>query len=152
MKEFWNLIQVIFTAIGGWIGYFVGGADEMFYTLLALVICDYITGVLCAIADKKLSSDVGFKGICRKILIFIMIGMANVIDVNVLGEPGVLRTAAIFFYIFNEGLSLLENSAYLGLPVPDSLRQVLEQLHHRAEKEGKAQDEDDTDKDDKDNH
>lgn len=136
MKEFWGWIQVVFAAIGGWAGYFVGGADEMFYALLILVVCDYITGVLCAIADRKLSSDVGFKGICRKVLIFIMVGIANVIDVNVLGEPGVLRTAVIFFYISNEGLSLIENSAYLGLPVPESMKRVLEQLHNRAEKEG----------------
>lgn len=149
MKDFWNGIQAVFAVIGGWAGYFVGGADEMFYALLILVICDYITGVLCAIADRKLSSDVGFKGICRKILIFVMVGIGNVIDVNVLGEPGVLRTAIIFFYISNEGLSLLENSAYLGLPVPDSLKQVLEQLHHRAEKESSRLKEEEAEKDEK---
>ena len=101
------------------------------------MVCDYITGVLCAINDRKLSSAVGFKGICRKVLIFILVGIGNVIDVQVLGTPGVLRTAIIFFYLSNEGLSLTENAAHLGLPVPEKLKAVLEQLHDRDEKEEK---------------
>ena len=70
MKEFWNVIQAIFAAVGGWLGYFLGGNDGLLYALLAFVVLDYITGVMCAVADKKLSSAVGFKGICRKVLIF----------------------------------------------------------------------------------
>ena len=101
---------------------------------------DYITGVMCAIADKKLSSSVGFKGICRKVLIFILIGIANALDIYVLDHAGVLRTAIIFFYISNEGLSLVENSAHLGLPVPDKLKDVLEQLHDRDGKESDKED------------
>ena len=136
MREFWCLMQMILAAIGGWIGFFVGGADGMVYALIAFVIIDYLTGVLCAVADKKLSSEVGFKGICKKVLIFVMVGVGNIIDVHVLGEQGILRTAIIFFYISNEGLSLLENAAHLGLPIPKKLKAVLEQLHDRAEKEG----------------
>ena len=137
MKEFWNTIQLVFAAVGGWLGYFLGGCDGLLYALIAFVVIDYITGVMCAIADKTLSSEVGFKGICRKVLIFLLVGIANIIDVQVLGAPGVLRTAVIFFYLSNEGVSLLENAAHLGLPVPDAIKTVLEQLHDRSDgKEG----------------
>lgn len=137
MKEFWNTIQLAFAAVGGWLGYFLGGCDGLLYALLAFVVIDYITGVMYAIADKTLSSEVGFKGICRKVLIFLLVGIANVLDVQVIGTGSVLRTAVIFFYISNEGVSLLENAAHLGLPVPEKIKTVLEQLHDRAEGEDK---------------
>lgn len=133
MKEFWGMIQMVFAGIGGWVGYFLGGCDGLMYALLAFVVIDYITGMMCAVADKKLSSEVGFRGICRKVLIFLLVGIANVLDVNVVGSGSVLRTAVIFFYISNEGVSLLENAAHLGLPVPEKMKAVLEQLHDRAE-------------------
>ena len=133
MKEFWNTIQLAFAAVGGWLGYFLGGCDGLLYALIAFVAIDYITGVMCAISDKTLSSEVGFRGICRKVLIFLLVGIGNIIDVQVLGSPGVLRTAVIFFYLSNEGVSLLENAAHLGLPVPDAIKTVLEQLHDRAD-------------------
>ncbi len=137
MKEFWNTIQLVFAAVGGWLGYFLGGCDGLLYALIAFVVIDYITGVMCAISDKTLSSEVGFRGICRKVLIFLLVGIGNIIDVQVLGSPGVLRTAVIFFYLSNEGVSLLENAAHLGLPVPDAIKTVLEQLHDRSDgKEG----------------
>ena len=107
----------------------------MLYALIAFVVIDYITGVFCAIADKKLSSEIGFKGICKKVLIFILVGVGNIIDTRIIGSGSVLRTAVIFFYISNEGVSLLENSAHLGLPIPQKLKDILEQLHDRAEKE-----------------
>lgn len=135
MKEFWNTIQLIFTAIGGWLGYFLGGCDGLLYALIAFVVIDYITGVMCAINDKSLSSEVGFRGICRKVLIFLLVGIANILDVQVVGTGSVLRTAVIFFYISNEGVSLLENAAHLGLPVPEKIKIVLEQLHDRSESE-----------------
>lgn len=135
MKEFWNSIQLVFTAVGGWLGYFLGGCDGLLYALIAFVVIDYLTGVMCAVAEKKLSSAVGFKGICRKVLIFLLVGIANVLDVQVIGTGSVLRTAVIFFYISNEGVSLIENAAHLGLPVPEKIKNVLEQLHDRAEKE-----------------
>lgn len=133
MKEFWNTIQLIFAAIGGWLGYFVGGCDGLLYALIAFVVIDYITGVMCAISDHTLSSQVGFRGICRKVLIFLLVGIANILDIHVLGNGSVLRTAVIFFYISNEGVSLLENAAHLGLPIPEKVKDVLEQLHGRAE-------------------
>ena len=132
MKQMWNSIQLAFTAVGGFLGWFLGGVDGFLYALIAFVIIDYITGVLCAIADKKLSSKVGFKGICRKVLIFILVGIGNILDIYVLGGTGVLRMAVIFFYLSNEGVSLLGNAAHLGLPIPERLKTVLEQLHERS--------------------
>ena len=135
MKEFWSVIQFIFAAVGGWLGWFLGGCDGLLYALIAFVVVDYITGVMCAVVDKKLSSEVGFKGIFKKILIFLLVGIANLLDVNIIGNGSVLRTAAIFFYLSNEGVSLLENATHLGLPVPEKLKSVLQQLHDRAEEE-----------------
>ena len=136
MKEFWNTMQMVFAAVGGWLGYFLGGCDGLLIALVVFALADYVTGVMCAISDKKLSSEVGFRGICRKVLIFILVGIANILDVEVIGTGSVLRTAIIFFYLSNEGVSLLENAAHLGLPVPQKLKDVLEQLHDRAEKGG----------------
>ena len=135
MKEFWNTIQLIFTAIGGWLGWFLGGCDGLLYALLIFVVLDYITGIMCAITDHKLSSEVGFRGVFRKVLIFALVGIGHVLDANVISTGSVLRTAVIFFYLSNEGVSLVENAAHLGLPVPEKLKAVLEQLHDRAEKE-----------------
>lgn len=132
MKQIWNGIQIAFSALGGFLGWFLGGMDGFLYALIAFVVIDYITGVMCAIADKNLSSGVGFKGICRKVLIFALVGIGNIIDVQVLDSPGVLRTAVIFFYLSNEGVSILENSTHLGLPVPEKLKEVLAQLHERG--------------------
>ena len=136
MKEFWNLCQLVFTAVGGWLGYFLGGCDGLLIALAVFVVADYITGVMCAVSDKKLSSEVGFEGICRKIIIFLLVGIAHILDVTMIATGSVLRTAVIFFYLSNEGVSLLENAAHLGLPIPDKLKDVLEQLHDRAEKDG----------------
>ena len=135
MKEFWNTIQLIFAGIGGWLGYFLGGWDELLYALIAFVAIDYVTGVMCAISNHTLSSEVGFKGICRKVLIFLLVGIGSILDAHVIGSGSVLRTAVIFFYISNEGVSLLENAAHLGLPVPEKIKVVLEQLHDRSTKE-----------------
>ena len=139
MKEFWTTIQVIFAGVGGWLGYFLGGCDGLLYALLAFVVLDYITGVMCAVADRELSSAVGFRGICRKVLIFALVGIGHLLDTQVIGTGSVLRTAIIFFYISNEGLSLVENAAYLGLPIPEKLKLILQQLHDRSEKEEKKE-------------
>ena len=133
MKEFWNTIQLIFSAVGGWLGYFLGGCDGLLYALIAFVVIDYVTGVMCAIIDKTLSSNVGFKGIFRKVLIFVMVGIGHVIDTQLIGSGDALRTAVIFFYISNEGVSLLENAGHIGLPIPEKLKEVLAQLHNRTE-------------------
>ena len=135
MKQIWSGIQIAFTAFGGFLGWFLGGVDGFLYALIAFTVIDYITGVMCAIANHTLSSEVGFKGICRKVLIFLLVGIANILDIHVIGSGSVLRTAVIFFYISNEGVSLLENAAHLGLPVPEKIKTVLEQLHDRSTKE-----------------
>ena len=139
MKEFWITVQVIFSAVGGWLGWFLGGCDGLLYALLAFVVIDYITGVMCAIVDKRLSSAVGFKGIFKKVLIFALVCIGHILDMHVIGAGAVLRTAVIFFYMSNEGVSLLENAAHLGLPIPKKLKAVLEQLHNRVEKEEESE-------------
>lgn len=133
MKNFWNMVQLAFAAIGGGLGWFFGEMDGFFYALIAFVVIDYLTGVMCAILDKTLSSNVGFRGIFRKVLIFVMVGIGHVIDTQLIGNGDALRTAVIFFYISNEGVSLLENAAHVGLPVPEKLKDVLAQLHDRTE-------------------
>ena len=127
----WAKIQMAITAIGGWIGYFVGGVDGLMTALLIFMVLDYITGLMCAIADKKLSSAVGFRGICRKVLIFLLVGVAHIVDLHVVGSGSALRGAVVCFYLSNEGVSMLENAAHLGLPIPEKLKAILEQLHDR---------------------
>lgn len=136
MKEFWNIIQL--TAIGGWLGWFLGGYDGLLFVLVAFSAVDYITGVMCAIADHKLSSTIGFRGICHKVMIYMLVGVAHLLDAYVIGNGAVLRTATIFFYMSNEGLSLLENAAYLDLPIPEPLKAILVQIHDHSEKGGNA--------------
>ena len=135
MKEFWNMTQVVIAGIGGWLGWFLGGCDGLLYALIAFVVIDYITGVMCAVVDKNLSSEVGFRGIFKKVLIFLLVGIDHLLDAQVIGTGSVVRTAVIFFYISNEGVSLLENAGHLGLPIPSKIKVVLEQLHERAERE-----------------
>ena len=131
----WTKIQIAVSAIGGWLGYFLGGVDGLMIALIVFMVLDYLTGLMCAVLDKKLSSAVGFRGIFKKALILIMVGIANVVDVHVVGTGSALRGAVICFYLSNEGLSLLENAAYIGLPVPERLKEVLAQLHNRDKKE-----------------
>ena len=139
MKDFsieliWTKVQMAAAIVGGWLGYFLGGMDGLLIALLVFMVLDYITGIMCAIIDKKLSSAVGFKGICKKVFILMLVGVANVVDIHVVGTGSALRGAVICFYLSNEGLSLLENAAHIGLPVPDKLKDVLSQLHGRADK------------------
>ncbi|MCE5342798.1 MAG: phage holin family protein [Eubacteriales bacterium] len=131
----WAKLQMAFAVIGGWLGYFLGGLDGMLIALIVFVALDYVTGLMCAIADKELSSEVGFKGIAKKVLIFILVGVANVVDVHVVGTGSALRGAVVAFYLSNEGLSVLENAAHLGLPVPAKLQDILAQLHNRSDKD-----------------
>ena len=131
----WTKLQIAITAIGGWLGYVLGGMDGLLIALVVFITIDYITGIMCAIIDKKLSSEVGFKGIFKKVLILMLVGIANVIDVHVVGTGSALRGATVCFYLSNEGLSILENTVHLGLPVPEKLKEVLSQLHNWDEKE-----------------
>ena len=132
MNTIWNWLRGVFAAVGAGLGYFLGGCDGFLYALIAFVAIDYLTGVMCAIVDKKLSSSVGFKGIFRKVLIFVMVGIGHTLDAQILGGGDTLRTAVIFFYCANEGLSLIENAGHLGLPIPEKLKSVLAQLHNRS--------------------
>ena len=133
MKELLNIMQVSLAAVGGWLGYFVGGCDGLIYALVIFVAADYITGVMYAAVNRRLSSEIGFKGICKKVLIFILVGIANILDEYIIGNGSILRTAAIFFYLSNEGISVLENAAKLGLPVPEKLKTALHQLNDDTE-------------------
>ena len=133
IKPIWAIIQALLTGTGGILGWYLGGFDGFLYALIAFVIADYITGVLAAYATKTLSSAIGFKGIAKKLVLFLLVGLANLLDLYILGEAGVLRTAAIFFYLSNEGLSLLENSTRLGLPIPGPLRDALILIGHKAD-------------------
>ena len=124
MKE----IQLALSTIGGFVGWYVGGVDGFMYALLTFVIVDYLTGIMVAILEKKISSEIGFKGIFKKVLIFILVGIAHIIDLNLIKNGSAIRTAVIFFYVANEGISIIENAAKIGLPVPEKLIAVLEQL------------------------
>ena len=136
MKGFIEFIQIIFTAIGGFLGYTLGGFDGFLYALVAFVTLDYITGVMLAIVEKKLSSSIGFRGIFKKVLIFVMVAIGHIIDSKIIGVGSGIRTAVIFFYTSNEGISILENSSKLGLSIPNKLRTVLEQINKGDEKGG----------------
>lgn len=134
MKTFTQILHYVYAAMGGFIGWFMGGFDGFLYALLVFVVLDYLTGVMVAILEKKLSSEVGFRGIFKKVLIFFLVGIGHIVDTQVIKSGSVLRTAVIFFYLSNEGISILENVAMIGLPVPQKLRDVLEQL--REEEKG----------------
>ena len=135
MKEFWSMIQLVIAAIGGWLGWFLGGCDGLLFALVAFAVVEYITGIMCAIVDRKLSSAVGFRGICKKVLSFTLVGVAHILDTQIIGTGSILRTAIIFFYLSNEGVSIIENAAHIGLPIPEKLKTVLQQLHNRSEEE-----------------
>ena len=129
----WAKVQAAVAAIGGYLGYFVGGVDGLMTALLIFMVLDYITGLMCAIADKQLSSAVGFKGICKKVLILMLVGVAHIVDLHVVGTGDALRSAVVCFYLSNESVSMLENAAHLGLPIPEKLKSVLAQLHGRED-------------------
>ena len=131
VQTVWDAIRMVFALIGGWLGLFLGNADRLLILLIVFVILDYLSGVLRAISEKKLSSAVGFRGISRKVLTFVMVGLAHQIDKTAIGSGSMLRSAVIFFYLSNEGLSLIENASQIGLPIPEQLRRILIQLHNR---------------------
>ena len=130
MKE----IQFIFSAIGGFLGWYVGGVDGFMYALLTFVVVDYLTGMMVAVIERRISSQVGFKGIFKKVLIFVLVGIAHIIDIHLIGNGSAIRTAVIFFYTANEGISIIENAAKIGLPIPQKLIDVLEQLKKEDKK------------------
>lgn len=129
MKNILNTLQLIFTALGGYVGWFLGGVDGFMYALITFVVIDYVTGLMVAVLERKLSSEVGFRGIFKKVLIFAFVGIGNIIDVYLLKNGSAVRTAVIFFYVSNEGISIIENSSKIGLPIPQKLKDILEQLN-----------------------
>ncbi|WP_296969737.1 phage holin family protein [Tepidanaerobacter sp. EBM-38] len=134
MKELIHTLQLIFAAIGGYIGWFLGDFDGLLYALVAFVVIDYITGIMLAFLEKKLSSSVGFKGIFKKVLIFAFVGLGHIIDFYIIQKGSAVRTAVIFFYLSNEGLSIIENATMIGLPVPEKLKAVFIELGKKDEK------------------
>lgn len=135
MKQVVSTLQYVFAGIGGFMGWFLGGLDGFLYALIVFVVVDYITGLMAAFIQKKLSSETGFKGICKKVAIFCLVGVGHILDAQVIGSGSVLRTAVIFFYLSNEGISIIENVAIIGLPVPQKLIDVLEQLKEEKQEE-----------------
>ncbi|AGL03715.1 phage holin family protein [Desulfoscipio gibsoniae] len=134
MKDIIHTLQLAFTAIGGYIGWFLGGYDGLVLALVAFVAIDYITGLMVAVIEKKLSSEIGFRGIFKKVLIFSLVGIGHIIDYYLIEKGSAVRTAVIFFYLSNEGLSIMENAARVGLPIPEKLKSVL--LNLKEDKEG----------------
>ncbi len=135
----WAKIQIAAAALGGWLGYFMGGLDGLLIALLVFMVLDYLTGMMCAVVDRKLSSATGFPGIFTKVLILLLVGVANIVDLYIVGDGSALRGAVVCFYLANEGLSLLENTSHIGLPVPEPLKNALAQLHNREKKEQKEE-------------
>lgn len=136
IKEIWNIVQILFSIVGAWVGVFLGGFDGFLFALVAFIALDYILGVLCAIVEKQLSSEIGSRGIFKKVVIFALVGVAHILDQNIIGDGSVIRTAVIFFYLSNEGISIFENATRLGLPVPHQLSEALEQLKAGGNKDG----------------
>ena len=130
----WAKLQMGFSIVGGWLGYFIGGVDGLMTALIIFMVADYVTGIMCAVVDKKLSSAVGFKGIFKKALIIMLVGIAHIVDLHVVGTGEALRSAVVCFYLSNEGVSVLENAGHLGLPIPEKLKAILAQLHDKTPK------------------
>ena len=133
MKVFWNREHLVFTDMEDGVSYFLGSCDGLVIALLSFMVVDYIIGVMCAISDKKISLKICFRGIGKKILIFMLVGMANVLDTQVIGTGSVLKTAVILFYLSNEGMSILNNVEHFGVPIPEKFKKVLAQLHDKGE-------------------
>lgn len=137
MKDVANTMQYVFAAMGGALGAVMGGFDGFLYALIVFVVVDYMTGVMVGILNKELSSQIGFRGIFKKVVIFSLVAVAYIIDTNVIQNGSVLRTTVIFFYLSNEGISILENAALIGLPIPKKMKDVLEQLKENENHEDK---------------
>jgi toxin secretion/phage lysis holin len=129
MKDIINTIQIIVTVIGGCFGYILGGLDGFLYALIVFVVIDYLTGIMVAVIERRLSSEIGFRGIFKKVLIFALVAIAHIIDEQLIQNGSTIRTAVIFFYLSNEGISILENTARIGLPIPKKLKSILVQLN-----------------------
>ncbi len=128
MKNFIYAVQLTIAAVGGYIGWLLGGVDGLLYALITVVVVDYLTGLMAAVIEKRLSSNIGFRGIFKKVLIFALVGIGHIIDHHLIGKGSAVRTAVIFFYLSNEGLSIMENTTKVGLPIPEKLKVVFTEL------------------------
>lgn len=137
MENFVKVVKMFCASIGGALGAVLGGVDGFLYALIVFVAIDYLSGVMVAVLHKNLSSRIGFQGIFKKILIFAFVAIGYIIDEKIIQNGSVIRTAVIFFYLSNEGISILENAAFIGLPVPEKLREILEQLREETDHESK---------------
>lgn len=132
MDNIFNYCKIISAFAGGVLGWVFGAVDSLIYALIAFVALDYITGVLLAIHDKKLSSEIGFRGICKKAMIFALVAVGHILDQYVIGTGSSLRTMLIMFYLSNEGISIIENAGKIGLPLPQKLKDAIQQLNGRG--------------------
>lgn len=128
MKQLVFANKVLFSTVGGLLGSVFGDWDGFIFALIVFISIDYISGLMAAVVEKKLSSEVGFRGLFKKAVILMIVAMGQIIDSRILKQGGIIRTAVIFYYLSNEGLSIIENVARIGLPVPEKLKQTLKQL------------------------
>ena len=139
MSKIQIIIDSIAAGVGAFLGFMYGEATGLLLALIAFMALDYVTGIIIAVINKKLSSAVGFKGLCKKFLILVFVAIGHILDTYVLNGTAVLMTAVILFYLANEGISIIENAANLGLPVPQKLKDILEQLKTDNDKENKIE-------------
>ena len=123
-----TIVKSISGAIGAVVGFLYGEVNGLFIAIIALMVLDYITGILCAVISKTLSSEVGFRGLVKKFVILIVIAVGHLVDAYIIGTGSAVMSAVMLFFAANEGISILENAAILGLPIPQKLKDVLEQL------------------------
>lgn len=136
-----TIFDMVAATIGVALGFLFGEVTGLFWALIAFMALDYVTGIINAIVSKKLSSAVGFKGLAKKFVILIFVAVGHIIDTYILGGTPAIMSAVMLFYLANEGISIIENAAKLGLPVPKKLVEILEQLKEKSEKKEGEDDE-----------
>lgn len=135
MSKFQIIIDSIAGAVGAVLGFMYGEVSGLFWALIAFMALDYITGVIVAIIEKRLSSEVGFRGLAKKFLILVFVAVGHIADTYILGGTPAAMSAVMLFYIANEGISIIENATALGLPVPKKITGLMEQIRNKSESE-----------------
>lgn len=135
MSKIQIIIDSIAGAVGAVLGFMYGEVTGLFWALIAFMALDYISGVIVAIIEKRLSSEVGFRGLAKKFLILVFVAVGHIADTYILGGMPAAMSAVMLFYIANEGISIIENAAALGLPVPKKLTNIMEQIKNKSESE-----------------
>ena len=135
MSKIQIIIDSIAGAVGAVLGFMYGEVTGLFWALIAFMALDYITGVIVAVIEKRLSSEVGFRGLAKKFLILVFVAVGHIADTYILGGTPAAMSAVMLFYIANEGISIIENAAALGLPVPKKLTSIMEQIKNKSESE-----------------